>query len=527
MSSTERGGRGGLGLAVLSGALLALAFPRADLGSLALVALVPLLLSLQGAARGAALLRGYACGGTFFALLLDWIPGVMRRYGGLPRSVALLLLLLLVFYLATYVALFSWIVAAASRRLGHAALAAAPVIWVALEAARGALLTGFPWGLAGYSQYRNLPLLQAAAVGGIDLVSLLVLAANAGLALLLLPGAGRRARVAGGLLVMLSGAAELAGLAPLRARTEAQGSAVRVAAVQGNVAQDLKWEPGSGERVVADLVRLTRQAGAAGARLVVWPESASPVSFRRPVRRPPESGGGLTVEPQADYTERVGALARDLRVALVAGSVDYRVVDGDLRAYNSAFAVGPDGAIGPSYSKMHLVPFGEYVPLARVLFFVNRMVRGAIAGFAPGDSFDPLPTPVGPAATVICYEAIFPDLVRRIADRGAVLLINITNDAWFGTSAAPRQHLAMAVARAVENRRFLVRAANTGISAIVDPYGRILARTRLMEQTVLVGEVTPRRDLTPFARSGRLCGGVCVILTLLLLAVLRAAPARP
>ncbi len=504
-----------------SGLLLALAFPRADLGLLGLVALTPFLLGLGGVGRGAALLHGYLCGGVFFLILLGWMPRVMVLYGGVPAAVAWLVLLLLVLYLASYVALFALLLAAAWRRHGPIALAAAPILWVGIEFARATLLTGFPWGLLGYTQYRNLPLLQAAAAGGIYAVSCLVMAANAGLALLMAqPGRGRT-MVAGLLLLLATMAGEAGGFLVERGAPGIPGEGgVIVAAVQGNVAQDLKWSPKEGGRILDDLIRLTRQAAAAGARLIVWPESASPFSFRRPVGTPLPGGavGGeaapLTVTADAAYGGIVGGLARDLGVSLIAGSVDYTVRHGQLRALNSAFAIGPDGELGPSYDKIHLVPFGEYVPLQRLLFFVNRMAGGAIAGFAPGTRFEALPTPVGPAATTICYEAIFPELVRQVARHG-VLLVNITNDAWFGRSGAPRQHLAMAVVRAVENRRYLLRAANTGISALVDPYGRIVAETPLERQTVLVGTVAARRDQSLYARAGDWLAWACVILTFL------------
>ena len=199
------------------------------------------------------------------------------------------------------------------------------------------------------------------------------------------------------------------------------------------------------------------------------------------------------------------------------------MTDGGLRALNSAFAVGPDGSLESSYAKIHLVPFGEFVPLHRLLFFVDRLAQGTISDFAPGTAAAPLPTSVGRAATFICYEAVFPELVRRVAGTDSAFLVNITNDAWFGTTAAPRQHLAMAAVRAAENRRYMIRAANTGFSAIIDPYGRILASTSLMERAALTGTVRSRSDVTPYAACGDVFAWGCAILTLLQGAALRAA----
>jgi apolipoprotein N-acyltransferase len=512
--------RGGLWAGV-SGALLALAFPRADLGAVAFVALVPFLLSLHDVPAVTALFRGYACGGVFFTALLSWIPGVMVTYGGMPRVLAWPIFLLLVFYLATYFAVFALLQAASWRRFGAPALALSPVGWVGLEIVRGRLLTGFPWGLIGYSQYRDIPLLQVSAWGGIYAVSFLVVAANAGLVLLVLRPAKPRPLVCGASLVLLVVLAHAGGALAIRAaERRPDGASIPVAAVQGNVAQDRKWSPDSAPRILSDLVRLTREAGAGGGRLIVWPESSSPYSFHRPA---PSGAPGPRVETDEAYASVVRDLARDFDATVIAGSVDYRVVDGDLRVFNSAFAVGPDGALGGPYDKIHLVPFGEYVPLHRVLFFVDRLARGTISDFTPGTVAASLPTRVGRAATFICYEAIFPELVRRVAGKDAALLVSITNDAWFGTTAAPLQHLAMATVRAAENRRFMVRAANTGVSAIIDPYGRILARTPLMESAVLRGTVRTRADVTPYAVCGDLFAWGCAILTLLHGAALRAA----
>ncbi len=512
--------RGGL-WACVSGGLLALAFPRADMGALAFVALVPFLLSLEDVPASTALFRGYGCGAGFFTALLYWIPGVMVTYGRMPRALAWLIFLLLVFYLATYVAVFALLQAASWRRFGAPALALAPVGWVALEIVRGRLLTGFPWGLIGYSQYRDIPLLQAAAWGGIYAVSFLVVAANAGMVLLVLRPAVPRHLIGGAALLLLVALAHAGGAVSIRAgERRPGGESIPVAAIQGNVAQDRKWSPGSAAQILSDLVRLTREAGERGARLIVWPESSSPYSFRRPA---PAGVPGPGVETDEVYATVVRDLARAFDATLIVGSVDYKVADGELRVFNSAFAVGPDGDLGGSYDKIHLVPFGEYVPLHRLLFFVDRLAQGTISDFAPGTVAAPLPTGIGRAATFICYEAIFPELVRRIAGKDAALLVNITNDAWFGTTAAPRQHLAMAAVRAAENRRFMVRAANTGISAIIDPYGRILARTPLMESAVLRGTVETRADVTPYAVCGDLFAWGCAILTLLHGAALRAA----
>ena len=516
-------------LAASSGVLLAAAFPPLDAWPLAFVALLPLLLACRAARPRRAAGLGFLAGAVFHLLLLNWLVIVMTRYGGLPVPAGIGFLGLLVAYLAAYVALFAGLVAAASARWGGTpALLLAPFLWAGLEAVRGVLLTGFPWGTIGYTQHRNLPLLQAAALGGVHLVSILVVAVPAGIALLAGGRATGAARAAGaGLLATVAIAALLGARATPPAADPPPGEGIEVAAIQANVPQDRKWRRSEEEAIVGDLLAMSGRAADSGATLVVWPESSSPLSFRRPVEAArPDGGVDHRVEPRADYLERVAALARERRLTLIAGSVDYRFADGAWRATNSAFVVGPDGALGPAYDKMHLVPFGEYVPLGRVLFFVDRMVEGAIADFIAGRSDAPLPTPQGAAGTFICYEAVFPGLVRRIAG-DADFLVNLTNDAWFGRSGAAAQHLAMASVRAVENRKWLLRAANTGISAVVDPAGRVRATLPLDTQGVLRGRLAASRQRSPFARTGDVAGNACAILAAFVTAALRAAFLRP
>lgn len=524
----------GLLLAVLSGVLLSLAFPPADLGWLAFPALVPLLVVAASSRPRSAALHGLVCGTTFFTLLLYWITIVMTRYGGLPIIVAASILALLVLYLAAYLALFAALVAAASARWGWRGILLAPVFWVGLEIIRGRLLTGFPWGLAGYSQWRNLALLQIASLGGVYLTSFVVLLANSGLVLLLRRPKGSAPRTAGVLLLVLAAGAHLlgrtmlssaepvtAGMAPGSAGATSAPAPFRVAAIQANVAQGVKWRPGEERRIVADLLAMSDEAARDGADLVIWPESSSPLSIYRPAGDP----AAVPLEPRREFLEEVQDSVRKGGYTLIAGSVGYHYEGETLRATNSAFVIGPDGAVGPSYDKVHLVPFGEYVPLGKILFFVDRMVQGAIAEFAPGQKLRPLPTPAGEAATFVCYEAIFPELVRRLAI-SSDFLINITNDAWFGRSAAPRQHLAMAVFRAPENRRWLVRAANTGISAFVDPFGRVVESTPIEVRTVLSGRIAKRSGRTLYERTGDAFAWACAIVTLLSGAALRAAVPR-
>jgi apolipoprotein N-acyltransferase len=359
---------------------------------------------------------------------------------------------------------------------------------------------------------------QLTAWGGIYALSFLVVLVNAALALLV-----RRRIAAAALALLLAAGAGFAGKVSLRAVASGDGQPLTVAAIQANVPQEIKWLAGREQEIVSGLLAQSAEAAAQGARLVVWPESSSPLALsygddpNAPAVPPPRDRQGF---------EQVSSWVKNARVTLLTGSVGYRRVDGRPRATNSAFVIGPDGVPGASYDKVHLVPFGEYVPLQRLLFFVDRMVQGSVGEFLPGERFEALPTELGRAGTFVCYEAIFPELVRRVA-RHADFLVNITNDAWFGKSAAPHQHLAMAAVRAAENRRWMLRAANTGISALIDPAGRVRRATPLEVRTVLLGSLAPRSDTTLYARTGDLLAWACVILTAVLAAAHRDAFRRP
>lgn len=437
-------------------------------------------------------------GATAFAGILYWIPDVLVRYGGLPFPVAAAVAAMLVAYLALFPAGFAVAVAHLAGRAGARALLAAPVVWVATEVGRTHLLTGFPWELLGYSQARVLPLAQLASLTGVFGLSALVVLGNAAFAYALL-GAARR------WLVLLAVAALVGGVAGWGAWRMARGALlergvpVRVGLVQPSIPQEEKWDPARREAIVARLLTLSRRAAQAGTALIIWPESAVPFYF------------------QADQPGRdeILALAQQTGTYLLVGG-DEVEVGPSVRYYNSAFLVTPAERVAAVYRKIHLVPFGEYVPLRRLLFFVNPLVEN-VADFSPGQTRVLLP--VGPhrASTAICYEVIYPGLIREFVAAGSELLTTITNDAWYGWSSAPYQHFEQAALRAIEQGRYLLRAANTGVSGIVDPYGRIVARSALFETTVLVGEARWIDERTVYAQIGDAFAWAAVAATAILL----------
>jgi apolipoprotein N-acyltransferase len=271
-----------------------------------------------------------------------------------------------------------------------------------------------------------------------------------------------------------------------------------LALVQGNISQDIKWDPAFQRATLKRYVQLTRKAVKPQTELVVWPETATPFYFLADAK----NSNTLVGEVQ------------QLRVPLLFGSPAYRHEGKRLRLYNRAYLVNGLGLVTGYYDKMHLVPFGEYVPLKPVLFFVNTLVEAA-GDFAAGNRAEPLELPPARMGVLICYEAIFPSLSRSLVNDGANLLVNITNDAWFGRSSAPYQHLSMAVLRSVENRVPMARCANTGISAFIDAHGRILKTTELFEEAILSGTLQLGHVETIYSRYGDWFAWSCCMVSLL------------
>ncbi|HEV8375373.1 MAG TPA: apolipoprotein N-acyltransferase [Candidatus Polarisedimenticolia bacterium] len=497
-----------LALLAGSGAASALAFPRTGMWPLILVGLAPLLAAIPSGASASLAAMGLAWGCGYFATLLSWLYRFFRQYGALDRATSFVLLALLVVYLALYPAAFALIGGRWARRFPSATALLLPSLWVILEWLRGHALSGFPWGLVGYAVTPCLPAIQIASVAGIYGVSFLVVLTN-----LLLAQWIRRFSVGARLwrstdllcVLLLAGALGWGGLVVRKSTQNAP--TVSVAIVQASVPQDEKWNASSAWSIFEKHERLTEEAARARPVVVLWPESSSPYPLATPSDTDPKG-----FRPNRQYRERLEALARRLNIALLFGTVDYREREGKVRPLNAAALVRSDGTWGETYAKMHLVPFGEYVPLGWVLSFVDQWVKGAIGEFAPGKK--PVVITAGSlrVGTTICYEMVFPELVRRFTARGATVLANLTNDAWFGTSSGPLQHFEMARVRAVENRRYLVRAANTGISAVIDPVGRVLAQSSLMQERVLQGRVSSRTGLSPYARHGDSFVILCAIL---------------
>ena len=492
-------------LALVSGALLALSFPRYGHPALAWIALVPLLVALAHKRHPPlkAFLLGLTSGFIYFAGTLYWTGTVIRTFGGIPLPAAMLGVVLLALYQGFFPALFALISSRLIARGGLAAVFLSAAAWIATEFFRGVVFGGFPWVLLGDSQVTVLPVAQLASVLGVYGVSGLVAFINAAIAYAMLTNGRRRAvaiAAAAGVLIATGawGAARIADGALTRA-----GTPIRVGLIQANIAQEDKWKAGEARRIFTTYIAMTRDAVKRGAEYVIWPESATPFMFEN--------------DPAGQ--EALRALAREVRVPILFGS-DQEVTRPEPALYNAAFLVTPDGRTAAVYRKIHLVPWGEFIPMKRLLFFVSPLVD-SFTDFSPGTEMVLLPIGSHLASTAICYEVVYPSLIRRAVQGGSELLTTITNDAWYGHSSAPYQHFALASMRAIEQGRYLARAANTGISGVIDPYGRIVRQSSIFEQDALVEQVRFLTVRTIYSRIGDVIAYIAIALVGLGLVLLR------
>ncbi len=504
---SEKVERLGYPLALLSGVFLALSFPRFGHPAFAWVALVPLLVALSGwqgrpgrvpgQPPHRAFNMGLLAGLVYFVGTVYWTSEVVATFGGLSTPLAILAMVLLAAYLALFPAVTALIVARLVTRGGAAAIFFAPAAWVATEFFRGYLFGGFPWVPLGNSQVSVLPVAQLASLLGVYGVSALVAFVNAAIAFALLTAGPARVKALATAAVVLLGVGVWGSVRIAAGTLTGEGSRLRVGLVQANIAQDDKWRASEARRIFTTHVAMTRDVVRRGAEIVLWPESSTPFTFE----------GDREGEPA------MRALAREVGVPILFGS-DQEVAD-PAGHYNAAFLLGEDGATRAVYRKIHLVPFGEYVPFSEWLSFFPPLVQ-TLAGFAPftpGTAVVLLPVGDRVISTAICYEVVYPALIRQAVAGGSQLLTTITNDGWYGRSSAPFQHFEMAAMRAIEQGRYLARAANTGISGVVDPYGRVIARSAIFEEAGLVAEVRLLTGRTMYSVLGDAIAYVAIALT--------------
>jgi apolipoprotein N-acyltransferase len=491
--------------AVVSGGALIFCFPPYDLYPLAWVALVPFLVSLQGMPLLRALKTGMVAGFVSFFGTLYWIYHSINHYGGLSFVPSILIVALMCLVLSLYTGLFAVLFANRINSTELPASLLAPLFWTVLEYARTYALSGFPWAGLGYTQHTFLHLIQISDITGVYGVTFLVAAVNGAVADLFISGRRRQEMplyhmfptVAGAVVLVLLLAAAF-GYGSYRLGQERPGRSVTVSVVQGNVPQDQKWDE-QYQSATMDVYRLlTLQAVRQKPDLVIWPETAVPFFF------------GYDEARTAELTR----FQNIIRTPLLTGAITVKE-GGDLA--NSAVLLNERGELAYAYDKIHLVPFGEYVPLRPLLFFVDKLAVG-IGDYAAGEKPVRGSIEAGEFGTLICYEIIFPGLARKFFAGGGDFMVTITNDAWFGETPGPYQHFGFAALRAVENRKPVVRAANTGVSGFVDSNGRVLTASGIFERKLLTSSVRTDTTRTLYSRYGDMFMYVCLLMVVLVLA---------
>ena len=479
-----------IALSVISGILLALAFPNVGAGWLVFVALLPLFVSL-GKARGGweSASLGFLSSTAMWLLMVPWVVRVMSHYGGLPYVTGVLLFIAMCVLLGLYGALFGFAVWRIRPGNSFGRWLLVPLAWAAVEYARTYLLTGFPWNLIAAAIVDYTPLVQFDRVGGPYLLGVLILLPSTLLAWLIV--SHDRTRPKGIVQLLAIGSVTIVcfvwwatGLvaAKLIARP-ADGPVARAALLQPNISQEMRWDSENLLAIYRRMMTMTAEAIHGGkAQIIIWPESTVPLSY-------------ATTD---EYRGAIEAISRQYNVDVILGSVAEDPSQPN-KLWNAAFLVSGGRTIG-HYDKIRLVPFGEYVPLRKMLFFAQKLVH-AVGEFEFGTKDTPLDGRFryGPA---ICYEIVYPQIPRAQVVHGANVLVTITNDAWYDGTSAPRQHLNQVRLRAVETDRYVLRSGTTGISAFIDPTGRIVQDLPMGRQGIIYADFQPRTTITPYVRLG-------------------------
>jgi apolipoprotein N-acyltransferase len=524
-------------LTLLSAILQVLIFPLPNLYFLCWFAVAPLLIALLRTRAPETLqlktgirllpakplqgwLLGYVCGIIWYGGSCYWIYATMRQYGGLNAPAAAGILIIFCLYLALYHGAFGLAISllAGGSPLSRRALLLSPFAWVAVELAR-TRISGFPWDLLGVAQVDNIPLSHVATFTGVCGVSFEIMVVNAAIAAwFVVPPEKRKPLLIaslGAVLVLQAGRWISPPAVP------ADHTAILV---QQNipVLEGSEWTKEYFEGTLRDLtgmslgqnaaVREGRGSNAPHPDLVIWPESPAPF---------------YTTDPT--FLEAVSNIARISQAWVLAGSLGVRnasqTPERATELYNSASLINPAGDWVGRYDKVHLVPFGEYVPFKRVFGFAGGLTK-EVGDFSPGTSPARLDAGDTKLGVFICYESIFPNEVRQFADRGAQVLVNISNDGWYGDSGAYAQHLKQARMRAVENARWLLRDTNTGVTAAIDPYGRIVATVPRKIRTALQASYALSNVTTLYTRHGDWFAYLCAIICVVALLMGVAAPGR-
>jgi apolipoprotein N-acyltransferase len=524
-------------LVLLSAGLQIVIFPLPNLYFLDWVAVAPLLIALLSAREpdtlqllarvkllpakpGQAFLLAYACGILWYAGTCYWIYNTMRQYGGVGTLAAAGLLFLFCLYLAIYHGVFGLLISLlagpgdgeSTNHFNRRALLLAPFAWVAVELAR-TRITGFPWNLLGISQVDNIPLSHIATVTGVYGLSFEIMVVNTALAaaFVLRTERGQRSKRKPLLLATVSAMVVLQAGRLINPPIVPTDHTARLVQQNIPVLQGGDWTKEYFEGTLRDLSRISLSAPGANSSgpdqppassehpdLIVWPESPAPFYSTDPM-----------------FREAVSNIARQAQTWMLVGSLGIRnageTPERATELYNSGSLVNPAGEWGERYNKMHLVPFGEYVPFKRVFGFAGGLTK-EVGDFSPGTSRAALQAG-SKLGVFICYESIFPDEIRQLAANGAQVFVNLSNDGWYGDSGAYAQHLKQARMRAVENDRWLLRDTNTGVTAAIDPYGRVVSSMPRKVRDAMDAHYALTNVTTFYTRHGDWFAYLCAIIS--------------
>jgi apolipoprotein N-acyltransferase len=488
-------------LALISGVLFALAFPNAAIGWLMFIALVPLFVALARAGSWReALLLGWVSQFVAWLMMVPWVVRVMSHYGGLPLVTGILIFVAMCAILGLYGSLFAfafWRIAPGARFTRWLLV---PLAWAAVEYARTYLLTGFPWNLIAASIVDYTPLVQFDRVAGPYALGALILLPSVLVAwLITAKPRGPTRGIAVGSVVIVCFVWWVTGLVAAKMFVRPSGAPpARAALLQPNISQEMRWNESNVVDIFKRMMTMSEDAIRGGAQVVVWPESTVPLSY------------AVT----DFFRETIESFSGANGVDVILGSVAEDPAQPN-KIWNAAFLASGGRTIG-HYDKIRLVPFGEYVPLRKFLFFAKKLVH-EVGEFEFGTRDTPLVGRFryGPA---ICYEIVYPQIPRQQVIHGADVIATITNDAWYDGTSAPRQHLNQARLRAIENDRYLLRAATTGISAFVDPSGRVVQALPMNRQGIIYADFEPRQSVTPYVRFGDWFAWMACVATIIAIA---------
>lgn len=488
-------------LALSCGIITVLSFPKFNLSFFCWISLIPLLFIILEKSPKQSFLLGLLAGFSFYATLIYWIPSVPSHYGGISVGLSFIIYIIFALFLALFWAFFSFLSSIINKFYPKLVFLVIPFLWVSFEYILTHFLTGFPWGLLGYTQTKNIFFIQLASITGVYGLSFILVFFQSMfvfsmkfrkkspflLALTLI------------LIIHIIGYINLKNIEPSRKSFSAS-------VIQGNVSSDIYWDKISYDKIFSIFKQhldLSRQGYTQGAQLIIWPEFSVPLCFSCPY--------GIYQE----FQKSLLGFVKNTGCTLVLGTNEIKETQTNVSYYNTALCLSPNLSM-THYYKMHLVPFGEYTPYKKIFSFIEKMTH-AIGDVTPGNEYTLHEFNGMKFGSPICYEIIFPDLVRKFTKKGANFLVTITNDGWYGKTSAPYQHFSIAVMRAVENRRFLLRAATTGISGIIDPYGRILSKSSLETKDILIDVITPLNGLTFYSRYGDVLPWISLTLCILFL----------